>query len=836
MCIRQPLGLVLVPALVAALVAVAGAQTGASRVGTYDKDGQTFFALSLMAPPKADPAQRNEVVVLVDTSASQAGRYRDAALRALDSLLANLRPEDRVQLMAVDSKAVPMSAGFVATGSPEMRAGVAKLQARAPLGATDLENGLRAAATQFAAPEAARTVIYIGDAMSKANGFTESSLGSLVADLRNSRVSVSGYVVGLEQNTQLLAALANHTGGVVAIDGAAVDVPVTSGRALADSVRASVIWPSEIKLSGNVAASYPSLPPPLRTDRDSILVGTLDQRGDVTAEVSGMLNGSPMTVEFKATAEKSNEDFGFLPRLVDLAASDKGLSLPTVGSPGLRAAALTTLASAHELAKLGHEALSSGNVAGAQRAASAALARDPSNPQAQAVRNAASRAAAAPEPALRLAGHADAAGRPASLLDEFLAEQPGFLSNVERERGVMAGKLRAEVEDALNAARHLMASDPETAQQNLKLTLVQIESSADLDAGLRSQLRQQVEDAIRQATQEALLVSERQARKQEEEAIAIELERLTTELAQRELRLKQIMDRFDSLMEEGRYQVADEEISPEIERLAPHTRLEQSVITGGRMQRAAFENEIVWRNKENNFIRTLYMVEVSLIPFPDEPPIVYMPADQWEDLTIRRQKYKAVDLGQQGGSEARIFDELNKIMPVGMEFVETPLKDAIQYLQDQHSIPIVLNTKTLNDAGINPDTPVTKNLKGITLRSALRLMLKELDLTYVVRDEVLQITTPDDAESQLVTKVYPVGDLVVPIGINSNLFGLGGMGGMNGGGGMDGGMGGGMMGGMGGGMGGGMMGGGMGGGMMGGGMFSIEDRPAFPPARRRTAR
>ena len=39
-------------------------------------------------------------------------------------------------------------------------------------------------------------------------------------------------------------------------------------------------------------------------------------------------------------------------------------------------------------------------------------------------------------------------------------------------------------------------------------------------------------------------------------------------------------------------------------------------------------------------------------------------------------------------------------------------------------------------------------------------LLKELDLTYVVRDEVLLITTPEEAESQLVTKVYPVGDLV----------------------------------------------------------------------------
>ena len=83
---------------------------------------------------------------------------------------------------------------------------------------------------------------------------------------------------------------------------------------------------------------------------------------------------------------------------------------------------------------------------------------------------------------------------------------------------------------------------------------------------------------------------------------------------------------------------------------------------------------------------------------------------------------------------------------------------------------------------------VTVSLSGVTLRSALKLMLKEIDLTYVIRDEVLKITTPEEAENELLTKVYPVADLVLPI-----LSGSGGMG-------MMGGMGGGMMGGRGGGI------------------------------------
>src|SRR4051812_15575146 len=54
----------------------AQAQSGSARLGTYEQGGRDYFALSLLPPLPSDPAQKNEVVILIDTSASQAGRYR----------------------------------------------------------------------------------------------------------------------------------------------------------------------------------------------------------------------------------------------------------------------------------------------------------------------------------------------------------------------------------------------------------------------------------------------------------------------------------------------------------------------------------------------------------------------------------------------------------------------------------------------------------------------------------------------------------------------------------------------------------------------------------------
>jgi hypothetical protein len=98
--------------------------------------------------------------------------------------------------------------------------------------------------------------------------------------------------------------------------------------------------------------------------------------------------------------------------------------------------------------------------------------------------------------------------------------------------------------------------------------------------------------------------------------------------------------------------------------------------------------------------------------------------------------------------------------PTELEFIETPLRDVMDYLKKKHKIEIQIDRKALDDVGLDPSTtPITKNLKGISLRSALRLIFRDLDLTYVIQDEVLLITTPEEAETRLTTRIYAVGDL-----------------------------------------------------------------------------
>ena len=47
-------------------------------------------------------------------------------------------------------------------------------------------------------------------------------------------------------------------------------------------------------------------------------------------------------------------------------------------------------------------------------------------------------------------------------------------------------------------------------------------------------------------------------------------------------------------------------------------------------------------------VDTLATVETSMMPFPDDQPVVYPDAAVWEELTARRKKYTYTDLKKVG--------------------------------------------------------------------------------------------------------------------------------------------------------------------------------------------
>lgn len=104
----------------------------------------------------------------------------------------------------------------------------------------------------------------------------------------------------------------------------------------------------------------------------------------------------------------------------------------------------------------------------------------------------------------------------------------------------------------------------------------------------------------------------------------------------------------------------------------------------------------------------------------------------------------------------------NPVTVLGLNFSEVPLSVVVDFLRDEYEIEIQIDQEALDDLRLTDKVPININVRDISFRAALRQMLKEHDLTYVVADEVLLITSEDEALSRLTVKVYPVGDLLQP--------------------------------------------------------------------------
>lgn len=87
------------------------------------------------------------------------------------------------------------------------------------------------------------------------------------------------------------------------------------------------------------------------------------------------------------------------------------------------------------------------------------------------------------------------------------------------------------------------------------------------------------------------------------------------------------------------------------------------------------------------------------------------------------------------------------------EFIETPLEDVIEKFSEFHKIGIQIDQVALASVGVDCRTPVTLAADGIPFKTMLRLVLKPLGLTWIVRDGILLITTHEAQKNAAVQRI-----------------------------------------------------------------------------------
>jgi general secretion pathway protein D len=325
---------------------------------------------------------------------------------------------------------------------------------------------------------------------------------------------------------------------------------------------------------------------------------------------------------------------------------------------------------------------------------------------------------------------------------------------------VIAQKLSAEVGKRQSEAQRLREEDPERAVAILR-EAQQLVNDSKLSESSRRDLLSRIEITLNKTQ---TYIDDHKAEidlEQQNEAVLKEVER------RREVKLKvqqktaELVDEFNRLKDEQRYAEA-EIIAKRLIELAPDDPVAQQVYQMAKFIRREMMNRNLEDQKEESFWTQLNSVEESAVnPVAEDGQEQYFDQKYWDQF-VKNRKGSRDRVERRTERELEIERRLKT--PVLLRYQDTPLSEVIEGMSELTGVNIHLDPRGLEQEGYTADTKVTVNLnQEISLKSALNLVLEPLHLSYVIKDEVLKITSEQLRDGELKTYTYNVADLVIPI-------------------------------------------------------------------------
>ncbi len=300
-------------------------------------------------------------------------------------------------------------------------------------------------------------------------------------------------------------------------------------------------------------------------------------------------------------------------------------------------------------------------------------------------------------------------------------------------------------------------TSPKEALADLKQLRKEVEESA-LDASLKAHFNYSVDMAIAD-TEKFIDVNGARI------AVATQnkdVDEYIREKRQHELdvqnRLAQDTEKFNDLMEEGRYE--------EAKLLAKKCRdySHNDVVAIQMYQQAQLGGQVAFNNqlketKNERVLKAFNDVENAAYSLVDDANPLAFDANVWN----RAKNRKELSPGD-ARSEADL-EILRKLeMQVSLPFDQpTPLDVVVDFIRTNADINIMLDEAALGEQGVTSDMTVATNFNNIKLKNYLKHVLAPYNLSYIVEDEVLTITGANKRSGKTVVKYYPVADLVIGV-------------------------------------------------------------------------
>lgn len=321
------------------------------------------------------------------------------------------------------------------------------------------------------------------------------------------------------------------------------------------------------------------------------------------------------------------------------------------------------------------------------------------------------------------------------------------LDQAKRLNDVAAQKMEADVRAALTAAQN--STDTEKAIAILKSIAGKLENDTALPQARRESLLRTVQNRIKAVEagpdkkalgeKEVMATIRRLERGKDDDKAKAEQEKIQRDV-----------NEILALQKDGKYGEARSRAA-DLAKQYPKSPAVAAVA----QTTAAFDqlvsNRTIRTEKDRRFDQVIRDVERSAIPPSGD---VEFPKD-WREKTQRR---KPFDYVRMSAREKAILKALNT--PISVNFKGDRFQDVLEYLATMTGQPIFLDKNSIRDAQIDYETPINLNVRNVTMRTILKKILGEFGLTYVVKDEAIQVVSAEKAREMMTVRAYYMGDLL----------------------------------------------------------------------------
>ncbi len=325
--------------------------------------------------------------------------------------------------------------------------------------------------------------------------------------------------------------------------------------------------------------------------------------------------------------------------------------------------------------------------------------------------------------------------------------------------------LQNEIAAFIAKQNQVRETAPKEALADLKQLKAEIEASS-MELALKTHFAHALDGAI--ADSEAFLAangSRIAIQQQNQNVDAFVAQKRAAEL-ERQARLADDTEKFNDLLEEGRY---DEAIVL-AEKCADYSGNEQIAVQmlnmAKKAKQVAFNNNLR-EAKSDSFLQGMNDVEqAAVVEVNDATPLVFN-QERWN---IAKNRESLTAGSTRSEADLEILRKLET--PITLPFDQPkPLDIVVDYIRKNAEINVMVDEAALAEAGVTSDMTVQTNLSNIKLKNYLKHTLTPLGLSYIVEDEVLTITGKNKRSGKFTTQYYPVADLVIGVPNFGNVVG-----------------------------------------------------------------